>query len=254
MNELKAKAAQAALKYIPDNTILGVGTGSTVKQLIAQMISIKSRINACVASSVETEQLLIQAGFVVLDLNVVDALHVYIDGAEEIDAVKCSIIGCGGASTREKILASVSQEFIVIVDETKVVDKLGKFPVAVEVLPLARSFVARELVKMGGDPIYRQGFITDNNNIILDVYHLPFNQLDSNPVAANKVARDTEQHTPSMYAPIDKVSSSVHSKPIDFIAWEDKISTIPGVVNNGIFARRRADRVIVGATQGVWDF
>ncbi len=216
MTNLKLKAAEAALEHIPDGIVLGVGTGSTVNQLIDKLVKIKLRIDACVASSHETEQRLIQAGFVVLDLNVVDELPLYIDGADEVDNSKCMIKGGGGALTREKIIASAAKEFIAIVDESKIVKKLGKFPLAIEVLPIARSFVAREMVKLGGDPVYRQGFKTDNGNIILDIYNF---SLDG-----------------------------------DLTQWEDKINTIPGVINNGIFARRAADLVIVGGKQNVWTF
>lgn len=215
MTELKLKVAEAVLAYIPEGVILGVGTGSTVNQLIHQLVKVKSRIDGCVASSFETEQRLIQAGFVVLDLNVVDELSLYIDGADEVNESKCMIKGGGGALTREKIIASAAKQFIAIVDETKIVKTLGKFPLAVEVLPIARSFVAREMVKLGGDPVYRQGFKTDNGNIILDVFNLVLD---------------------------------------DLTRWEDKINIIPGVVNNGIFARRAADLVIVGAKQKVWTF
>lgn len=215
MNDLKIKAAQAALQHIPDGITLGVGTGSTVNLFIDQLIKIRSRIEACVASSIETEKRLSQAGFVVLDLNVVDELPLYIDGADEVDHAKCMIKGGGGALTREKILASAAKQFIVMVDEGKLVDRLGQFPLAVEVLPLARSFVARELVKLGGDPVYRQGFTTDNGHIILDVFNLSLDNL---------------------------------------VRWEDKINTIPGVVNNGIFANRPADLVIVGKSQGIFEF
>lgn len=215
MNDLKIKAAQAALQHIPDGITLGVGTGSTVNLFIDQLIKIRSRIEACVASSIETEKRLSQAGFVVLDLNVVDELPLYIDGADEVDHAKCMIKGGGGALTREKILASAAKQFIVMVDEGKLVDRLGQFPLAVEVLPLARSFVARELVKLGGDPVYRQGFTTDNGHIILDVFNLSLDNL---------------------------------------VRWEDKINTIPGVVNNGIFANRPADLVIVGKSLGIFEF
>ncbi len=215
MNDLKIKAAQAALQHIPDGITLGVGTGSTVNLFIEQLLKIRSRIEACVASSIETEKRLSQAGFVVLDLNVVDELALYIDGADEVNHAKCMLKGGGGALTREKILASAAKQFIVMVDERKLVDRLGHFPLAVEVLPLARSFVARELVKLGGDPVYRQGFTTDNGHIILDVFNLPLDDLSY---------------------------------------WEDKINVIPGVVNNGIFANRPADWVIVGKPQGIFEF
>ncbi|WP_419419874.1 ribose-5-phosphate isomerase RpiA [Legionella sp. D16C41] len=215
MNELKQKAAFAALDYIEDNIVLGVGTGSTVNFLIEELAKIKHRIDACVASSKETEARLKAAGIPVIDLNVAGELLLYIDGADEINKQKETIKGGGGALTREKVLATASEQFICIVDETKVVSHLGHFPIAVEVLPLARSFVAREIVKLGGDPVYREGFITDNDNIILDVYNLPIN------------------------------------RPIEL---EQAIKVIPGVVENGLFAKRLADKVIVAGARGVTTF
>ena len=212
MSELKANAAKAALAYIEDNTVVGVGTGSTVNFFIKELAQIKHRIDACVASSKATELLLRQAGLPVIDLNAAGDVPVYIDGADEINARYEMIKGGGGALTREKIIATVAQQFICIVDATKMVDNLGKFPLAVEVIPMARSLVARGLVKLGGDPVYREGFITDNGNIILDVYHL------------------------NMDAPKD---------------LEDAINIIPGVVENGLFAKRRADKVVVASMDGV---
>lgn len=215
MSELKLMAVRAALEYIPEQVILGVGTGSTVNLFIEQLNTVRSRIDACVSSSLETSRRLKQAGFFVLELNEIDEMPLYIDGADEVDHAKRLIKGGGGALTREKVLASVSEKFIVMVDENKLVDSLGRFPLAVEVLPMARSFVARELVRMGGDPCYRQGFTTDNGHIILDVYHLPLD---------------------------------------DLISWENAINQIPGVINNGIFANRPADVVIVGQQKGLYQF
>lgn len=212
MTELKARAAEAALEYIEDNTIIGVGTGSTVNYFIQALAKIKHRIEACVASSLATEKRLLDAGIVVLDLNVVGDLPIYVDGADEVDAHHAMIKGGGGALTREKIIASASRQFICIVDETKLVQQLGSFPVAVEVLPLARSFVARQLVKLGGDPEYRQGFVTDNGNIILDVFNLDRTTLTT---------------------------------------MEDAINLIPGVVENGLFTKRLADKVIVAGSGGL---
>ena len=212
MSELKVNAAKAALAYIEDNTVVGVGTGSTVNFFIKELAQIKHRIDACVASSKATELLLRQAGLPVIDLNAAGDLPIYIDGADEINARYEMIKGGGGALTREKIIATVAQQFICIVDDTKMVDHLGKFPLAIEVIPMARSLVARGLVKLGGDPVYREGFITDNGNIILDVYHL------------------------NMDAPKD---------------LEDAINIIPGVVENGLFAKRRADKVVVASMDGV---
>ncbi|STX27629.1 ribose 5-phosphate isomerase A [Legionella beliardensis] len=215
MSELKQKAAYAALEYIDDNIVLGVGTGSTVNYFIDELAKIKQRIDACVASSKATETRLKAIGLPVIDLNVAGELPLYIDGADEVTKARESIKGGGGALTREKVLATAADQFICIVDESKVVTHLGNFPVAVEVLPLARSFVAREIVKLGGDPVYREGFITDNGNIILDVYNLNISQ----PLALEKT-----------------------------------IKLIPGVVENGLFAQRLADRVIVSNASGIVTF
>lgn len=212
MNELKVKAAQAALQYIEDNTIIGIGTGSTVNCFIKELAQIKHRIDACVASSVATEALLRAEGIPVIDLNAAAELSLYIDGADEVTAQGQMIKGGGGALTREKIVAHVAEHFICIVDETKLVSQLGSFPVAVEVIPMARSFVARQLVGLGGDPEYREGFITDNGNIILDVFNLPMDSL---------------------------------------VELENNIKIIPGVVDNGLFARRMADTILVASQQDV---
>jgi ribose 5-phosphate isomerase A len=212
MSELKIKAAQAAMAYIEDDMVIGVGTGSTVNFFIKELAAIKHRIDACVASSKATEMLLRAAGIPVIDLNLVSDLPVYVDGADEVNELGETIKGGGGALTREKIVANVAKEFICIVDESKLVAHLGAFPIAVEVIPMARSFVARQLVKLGGDPEYREGFITDNGNIILDVYNLTINPSKS---------------------------------------LEDSINVIPGVVNNGLFAHRLADKILVASTDGV---
>ena len=212
MSDLKIKAAKAALAFVEDNMIVGVGTGSTVNYFIKELASIKHRIDACVASSVATERLLRELGIPVIDLNAAGDLPIYIDGADEVNA-RCEMIkGGGGALTREKIIATVARQFICIIDDTKVVPHLGQFPIAVEVLPIARSFVARELVKLGGDPQYREGFVTDNGNIILDVFHLEMTGL---------------------------------------MALEDAINIIPGVVENGLFAKRVANQVLVASQDGV---
>lgn len=211
MEAFKTKAAQAALEYIEDNTIIGVGTGSTVYYFIQALKTIRHRIDACVASSKKTADLLREVGLTVLDLNVVSDLPLYVDGADEVNPKREMIKGGGGALAREKIIANVAQKFVCIVDESKYVTQLGEFPIAVEVLPLARSFVARELVKLGGDPVYREGFITDNGNIILDVYNLP-----------------------------------IKTAPL-----EDALNILPGVVENGLFTKRLADYVLVGCEEGV---
>lgn len=212
MNDLKAIVAKAALIYVEDNMIIGVGTGSTVNYFIQELATIKHRIDACVASSIATEQRLREFGIPVIDLNIASELPLYIDGADEVNARHELIKGGGGALTREKIIATVATTFICIVDESKIVQNLGAFPIAVEVIPMARSFVARELVKLGGDPIYREGFITNNGHIILDVFNL---NLDSPR------------------------------------ALEDKINMIPGVVENGLFSKRLADKVLVATPNGV---
>ena len=212
MNDLKAIVAKAALIYVEDNMIIGVGTGSTVNYFIQELATIKHRIDACVASSIATEKRLREFGIPVIDLNVAGELPLYIDGADEVNARHELIKGGGGALTREKIIATVATTFICIVDESKIVQNLGAFPIAVEVIPMARSFVARELVKLGGDPIYREGFITNNGHIILDVFNL---SLDSPR------------------------------------ALEDKINIIPGVVENGLFSKRLADKVLVATHNGV---
>jgi ribose 5-phosphate isomerase A len=212
MTHLKAQVAKAALDFIEDNMIVGVGTGSTVNYFIEALATVKHRVDACVASSKATEARLKELGLPVIDLNVASDLPIYIDGADEVNAAHEMIKGGGGALTREKIIATVATQFICIVDESKVVERLGAFPIAVEVLPLARSFVARELVKLGGDPQYREGFVTDNGNIILDLFNL-------------------EQRL---------------SKTI-----EDAINSIPGVVENGLFTKRLADVVLVAGKDGV---
>lgn len=215
MDEHKLKVAKAALDYIEDNVVVGVGTGSTVNYFIDALASIKHRIDACVASSVATEKRLRALGISVIDLNVADEVPIYIDGADEVDAKRQMIKGGGGALAREKIVATVASQFICIVEARKVVNALGQFAIAVEVLPIARSFVAREIVKLGGDPQYRESCITDNGNCILDVFNLPLD------------------------------------KPCQL---EDTINSIPGVVENGLFAKRLADLVLVGDHQGVTSF
>jgi ribose 5-phosphate isomerase A len=212
MSELKMRAAKAAMAFIEDDMVIGVGTGSTVNFFIRELALIKHRIDACVASSKATESLLREAGIPLIDLNSVHELPIYIDGADEVNERGETIKGGGGALTREKIVANVAQKFVCIVDESKIVTRLGTFPVAVEVIPMARSFVARQLVKLGGDPEYREGVVTDNGNIILDVYNLTIT-------------------TP--------------------MALEDSINLIPGVVENGIFAHRLADKILVASADGV---
>ncbi|WP_392538507.1 ribose-5-phosphate isomerase RpiA [Legionella sp. 227] len=212
MSELKMKAAKAALQFIEEDMVVGVGTGSTVNFFIKELATIKHKIDACVSSSKATEALLRKEGIPVIDLNSVQELPIYIDGADEVTEHGEMIKGGGGAHTREKIVAQLAEQFICIVDDSKLVKHLGRFPVAVEVIPLARSMVARQLVKLGGDPEYREGFITDNGNIILDVFNLTINE------------------------------------PLDM---EDRINRITGVVENGIFAHRTADVVLLASQDGV---
>ncbi|USQ13588.1 ribose-5-phosphate isomerase RpiA [Legionella lytica] len=212
MSDLKIKAAKAALDYIENDTVVGVGTGSTVNFFIKELATIKHKIDACVASSKATEARLRAEGIPVIDLNSVQELPVYIDGADEVLTHGEMIKGGGGAHTREKIVAEVAKKFICIVDESKVVKQLGQFPVAVEVIPQARSMVARHLVQLGGDPEYRDGFVTDNGNIILDVFNLNFDNMQ---------------------------------------ALEDRLNTIPGVVENGLFAHRLADVILVASPEGI---
>ncbi|CAM2844102.1 ribose-5-phosphate isomerase RpiA [Legionella worsleiensis] len=212
MSELKIKAAKAAMAFIDDDMVVGVGTGSTVNFFIKELAQVKHRIDACVASSKATESLLRAAGIPIVDLNAVHDLPVYIDGADEVNERGEMIKGGGGALTREKIVANVAQKFVCIVDESKVVTQLGAFPVAVEVIPMARSFVARQLVKLGGDPEYREGFVTDNGNIILDVFNLDITE-------------------PLML--------------------EQAINQITGVVENGVFAHRLADKVLVACADAI---
>ncbi len=210
-NELKKIVAKEALSFIKNEMVLGVGSGSTVNLFIEQLASMKHRIEGVVPSSIETEKRLKALGIRIVDLNSVSNLDLYIDGADEYNDHHYLIKGGGGALTREKIIASVAKEFICIADESKRVEVLGQFPVAVEVIPMARSYVARELVKLKGDPVYRQGFTTDNGNVLLDVHNLNI---------------------------------------LDPIQMESVINNIPGVVGNGIFAKRKADRMLVGTQVG----
>ncbi|MCW5588524.1 MAG: ribose-5-phosphate isomerase RpiA [Legionellales bacterium] len=212
-NQLKRAAAQAALAYLPREGVLGVGTGTTTNYLIDLLAQHKGTIEAAVASSEQTAQRLKASGISVIELAHAHEISVYIDGADEVNEAGLCLKGGGGALTREKIVASCAKQFICIVDDTKLVDVLGKkHPVSIEVLPLARSFVAREIVKLGGEPEYREGFKTDNGNIILDIYNLNL----------------TDPYT-----------------------LEATLNHIPGVVENGIFVKRRADIILVAGMQGV---
>ncbi|HEV7803264.1 MAG TPA: ribose-5-phosphate isomerase RpiA [Burkholderiales bacterium] len=211
-DEMKQAVAREAIAHVPMGGIVGVGTGSTANYFIDELAKIKHRFDGAVASSGATEQRLKAAGIEVVDLNSVLELEIYVDGADEVDRSLAMIKGGGGALTREKIVAAVSRTFICIADESKLVDVLGRFPLPVEVIPMARSYVARELVKLGGQPEWRQGFVTDNGNTILDVYNLEI------------------------------------LKPIEL---ETALNQITGVVTNGLFARRGADVVLLGTPTGV---
>jgi ribose 5-phosphate isomerase A len=208
-DDLKFAAARAALDYVPDDAIVGVGTGSTVNFFIQELAGIKNRIEGAVSSSEASTQRLKAAGIRVFDLNGVNDLPVYVDGADEITTHFAMIKGGGGALTREKIVAAVARQFVCIADEKKLVPVLGNFPLPLEVVPMARSYVAREVVRLGGQPALREGFVTDNGNIILDIHHLEI----QNPVE-----------------------------------METRLSSITGVVMCGIFARRPADVLILATT------
>ncbi|XQW85930.1 ribose-5-phosphate isomerase RpiA [Thalassotalea piscium] len=210
-DEMKKSAALQALDYVKDDTIVGVGTGSTVNHFIDALSAKKNHITGAVSSSEESTKRLKALGIEVFDLNNVDSIDIYVDGADEITEHMHMIKGGGAALTREKIVAAVAKTFICIADESKQVPILGKFPLPVEVIPMARSYIARELVKLGGDPVYRQGVITDNGNVILDVYNLDI---------------------------------------IDPKKLESDINSLVGVVTNGIFAHRCADILILGTAQG----
>ena len=207
----KQIAAQAALDYIGVDDVVGVGTGSTANFFIDALATIKGKIDGAVASSEATAQQLKQHGIQVFDLNTVSSLPVYVDGADEATHHKHLIKGGGGALTREKIVAAVSEKFVCIADDSKLVDILGAFPLPIEVIPMARSYVARQLVKQGGVPELRENFITDNGNLILDVHNLEI----LNPVE-----------------------------------MERQLNNIAGIVTVGLFAMRPADVLILGKDQG----
>lgn len=211
-DDKKRAAAQAALAYIVDDSIVGVGTGSTVNFFIEHLAGIKQKIEGAVSSSVASEELLRKHNIPVVNLNNVDELPVYVDGADESTHNLHLIKGGGGALTREKIVAAVSKTFVCIVDDSKLVDVLGEFPLPVEVIPMARSYVAREIAKLGGQPVLREGFTTDNGNIILDVRNL---------------------------------------KILNPVEMETKLNQITGVVTNGLFARRAADVLLIADDSGV---
>lgn len=209
---LKQAAAEAALAYLGNHAIIGIGTGSTVDYFIDALATTKHHLDAVVSSSQRSTEKLRQIGLKVVDVNTVDTIPIYIDGADEINHHLQMIKGGGGALTSEKIIAVIAKKFICIADESKQVKLLGKFPVAVEVIPMARSYVAREIVKLNGTPVYREGFITDHGNVILDVHNLNL---------------------------------------VDPFKMENLINNITGVVENGIFATRTADILLLGTKSGV---
>jgi ribose-5-phosphate isomerase (EC 5.3.1.6) len=209
---LKRAAAHAALDYIPDDAVVGVGTGSTVNFFIDALATRKHRLAGAVSSSEVSTTRLKAAGIPVFDLNGIQELPVYIDGADEITSGLAMIKGGGGALTREKIVAAVAEKFICIADQKKLVPLLGRFPLPMEVIPMARSYVAREIVKLGGQPVLREGYTTDNGNLILDIHNLQI------------------------------------LNPIDL---ETRLSAITGVVMCGLFARRPADILILATTDGI---
>ena len=204
--QLKQKAAIAAMEYIEEGMVIGVGSGSTIKYFIEALASFKHQIEGAVASSITTENLLRQANIPIVDLNTMHEIPLYVDGADSFNKLKQLVKGGGGALTREKIIAAASLQFLCIVDNSKKEDVLGRFPIPIEVIPMARSYVAREIIKIGGHPTYREHFVTDNGNIILDV------------------------HGWQITEPISR---------------EEKLNNIAGVVTNGLFAKRGADKILI---------
>jgi ribose 5-phosphate isomerase A len=208
----KRMAAQAALSYVKDGAVIGVGTGTTVNLFIEALIPCRNRVRAAVSSSNASTDRLIAGGITVLDLNEVGELGVYVDGADETTRARHLIKGGGGALTREKIVAAAATRFVCIADESKLVDRLGTFPLPIEVIPMARTMVARRLETYGGQPVWRQGFVTDNGNQILDVHGLVIE---------------------------------------DPLALERELNQLTGVVTVGLFAQRPADVLILGSAQGL---
>jgi len=212
-DEMKQAVAKAAIEYVVPGTIIGVGTGSTANFFIDELAKIKGKIDGTVASSVASADRLKGHGIPVYDLNAVDSISVYIDGADESNKHLHLIKGGGGALTREKIVAAASDKFVCIADESKLVDRLGKFPLPVEVIPMARSLVAREIIKrIGGEPVLREGFTTDNGNIILDIHNLDI---------------------------------------MEPVKTEEILNGITGVVTNGLFAIKPATVLLLGCQDGV---
>jgi ribose 5-phosphate isomerase A len=210
-DEMKIAAAAAALEYVESGMIVGIGTGSTANHFIDLLATVKGKIDGTVASSVVSEERLKSHGIPVMDLNNSGQLSIYVDGADESDKHLNLIKGGGGALTREKIVAGASDKFICIADESKLVDVMGEFPLPVEVIPMARSYIGREIVKMGGKPVLREGFTTDNGNIIIDIHGLEI---------------------------------------MEPVKMEAHFNQLPGVVTIGLFAQRPADVLILGAPNG----
>jgi ribose 5-phosphate isomerase A len=208
----KQAAARAAIAWVPEGAVVGVGTGSTVNHFIDALAQIRGRIEGAVSSSEASAQRLKAAGIPVFDLNAVTEIPVYVDGADEVTRHLAMIKGGGGALTREKIVAAVAKQFVCIADASKLVDVLGRFPLPVEVIPMARSYVARELARLGGQPQWRANTVTDNGNVILDVRNLTIT---------------------------------------DPVGLETQINQITGVVTNGLFARRPADALLLAGPEGV---
>jgi len=211
-DELKKMVAEAALEYVVPGTIIGIGTGSTANHFIDCLAGIKGKIDGTVASSNASAERLAAHGIPVMDLNSAGELSLYVDGADESNHYLQLVKGGGGALTREKIVAASAEKFVCIADGSKLVDVLGAFPLPVEVIPMARSMVARELVKLGGQPVYREGFVTDNGNDILDVHNLEI---------------------------------------MEPAKLEQTLNNIPGMVTNGLFALRPADVLLLGTEEGV---
>ncbi|MDR1057498.1 MAG: ribose-5-phosphate isomerase RpiA [Coxiellaceae bacterium] len=212
INQMKKLAAEAALKHIPENSIIGIGTGSTVNYFIDALPTVKDKIIGTVASSKATAAKLKALGFQLIDPNSADDIPIYIDGADEINNNLQMIKGGGAALTGEKIIASIAKKFICIADANKKVKVLGKYPLPIEVIPMARSFVVRSIVKLGGFPVYREGVVTDYGNVILDIWNLEI---------------------------------------LEPIKFEQTINNIPGVITNGLFAIKSADILLLGTSKEV---
>jgi ribose 5-phosphate isomerase A len=211
-DDMKRAAARAAIAHVPVGGLIGVGTGSTANYFIEALADVRHRFDGAVASSRATAEKLQALGIEVVDLNTIDYLPVYVDGADEITRSLAMIKGGGGALTREKIVAAVARKFVCIADETKLVGVLGRFPLPIEVIPVARSYVGRELVRLGGQPAWRPGYVTDNGNWIIDAYGLEI---------------------------------------LEPVELETKLNQIAGVVTNGLFARRGADVLLMGTARGI---